>query len=278
MVSTLLPIFQSLLVFILGTAFGSFLSVMVNRAIKEETGIIFGNSQCPHCKHRLAAIDLIPLFSYLFLNGKCRYCGKKISIEYPLYELITGLVFLANFILINYHAGFDFYLISGHYLNLIFNFAYLSLLSIILLAISFADLKIKAIPNWFLLAWVFICLLGPFISMKLTSASVLYALLINLFFFGGQWLLSKGKWLGSGDIIFGIGMAFLLGLEKNLVALVFAYLIGSIIGLTLIGLKLMSKKDSVPFTPFLAIGTLLSLYFGNQIVIWYMTVSILPIP
>lgn len=263
----------NLFIFIIGACFGSFISVIIYRSIKHENGIIAGHSKCPSCKKKLKFYHLIPIVSFLFLGGKCAYCRKKISPAYFLLEILSGMLFLTNFNLLIY--GFqqnDFTLIFQDWYFWA-QFIYLNILSLIILAIAFADLEKKAIPANFLYFWIFLSIL----SLTFNNNSLLtivinqgIAILAALLFFGGQYLLSQGRWLGSGDIYFAVGMAILLGLQKFTLAVITSYLIGSLIVVLLFLFKQVKRKQKLPFTPFLIMGTLISLYFGNQIINWYL--------
>jgi leader peptidase (prepilin peptidase)/N-methyltransferase len=99
--------------------------------------------------------------------------------------------------------------------------------------------------------------------------SIALALLINVILLGGQWFFSKGRWLGSGDIFYSIGMAVLLGWQKDLLGIFISYLIGSIIAIILLVSKKADRQTAVPFTPFLILGTLIAFYFGQDLINWY---------
>jgi prepilin signal peptidase PulO-like enzyme (type II secretory pathway) len=269
---------------ILGLCFGSFASVLISRTLNQEKGIVKGKSHCPDCHHQLMAIDLVPLFSFLFNKAKCRYCKKKISWFYPALELTSAALFLFSFLTLSHSSiGWqtDFgstWLGTPGQLNL-FSLSfwailiYLFALNLNLIAIVFSDLKEKAIPNSFLISWVLLSAFSLFFTWPLDPFNLALAIAAICLVFGGQILISKGKWLGSGDFYFGLGMAFLLGFEKTLVAIVLSYFIGSIISLFLLATKVLTRKSTLPFTPFLALATLISLYFGNQIWLWYTSFS-----
>jgi leader peptidase (prepilin peptidase) / N-methyltransferase len=259
-----------LFLFIIGTAFGSFLSVVTNRTLKNQSGIFFGKSICPKCKHHLQTLDLIPLLSYLIYRGKCRYCHKKISIEYPLLELATGFIFVLNYYLL-FSPSSDLFLNFPTINAILTYYIYSCLITLALFAISFCDLKAKEIPNSLLYTWIIICFAGPLILTNHSPLSIGLALSVCLLLFGGQWLLSKGRWIGSGDIYFAIGMSFLLGLEKTVIAILITYILGSLISIILLLTKIAKRKDTIAFIPFLAFGTLISFYFGNQLYLWYIT-------
>lgn len=272
-------IFISIIIFILGCSFGSFLSVAIGRTLKHQKGIFFGASACPKCHHELATQDLIPLLSWIFRGGRCAYCHKPISIEYPALELITGLLFLTNYAsLLTSTQYFDFAENPANPLIFWTKMAYLCLTSLSLLTICFSDLKTKTIPNIFLSLWILICL-PAFLFSPFGLASALLtrfiALAIAIFFFGSQYFLSKGRWLGSGDILIAVGMGLLLGWEKLLLAVILSYFLGSIIGIILLLSHKKKIKQAVAFGPFLVMGTLISLYFGNQIISWYVSTLII---
>lgn len=269
----------STFIFILGCCFGSFLSVAIGRTLKQQKGIFLGTSACPKCKHKLSPWDLIPIFSWIFHKGRCAYCHKPISIEYPALELITGLLFLTNYTsLLAPSQFFDFAENPANQLFFWPKLIFLCLTSLSLLSICFSDLKTQTIPNIFLSLWILLCipafLLTP-IGFSASLISRLIALVIAIFFFGGQYILSKGRWLGSGDIWIAIGMGLLLGWEKLLLAIVLSYLIGSIVAIILLLCKKKKVKQAIAFGPFLVMGTLISLYFGNQIISWYLSTLII---
>lgn len=263
----------SLLLFILGCLFGSFLSVLVHRTLNRQKGIIFGKSRCPKCKHALHALDLIPILSWLLKGGRCSYCKKPISAVYPSLELVTGLLFVTNFNMIFANTSFDFF---NSYLFdplMVVKLLFLCLVCLNLMAIFFSDLQKKSIPTLFLYSWVILTaftflLTGTAFADALISRG--FALLVAALLFGGQYLISKGKWLGSGDLYLAAGMALFLGLNKFLLAVVICYLLGSLISLCLLALRRVSFKQTVPFAPFLIMGTLIALYQGNEIVYWYL--------
>ena len=262
----------SIFVFIIGSCFGSFLSVLIHRTLSKSKGIIKGKSRCPKCRHNLKALDLIPILSWISKKGKCSYCQKKISPLYPTIELITGLLFFANLSLLISSQGAVEWTIYQNNLEFWLKFIYFNLLSLNLLAICFSDLKTKTIPNIFLYSWVILSIPGILLNGGNIYDNVinhLLALTIALAFFGGQYAASKGRWLGSGDIYLSAGMALLLGLNNFILASVFSYFIGSFIVITLMLAKRAHSKQTVPFAPFLVMGTFVAFYHGNEIINWY---------
>lgn len=263
----------SIILFFIGSCFGSFLSVVINRSLEGKKGILTGRSACPHCHHQLKFWNLVPIFSWLFQKGKCTFCHKKISPIYPALELSTGLLFLNNFFFLQFS---DFPNIWANHpatleiLSIIFwiKFIYLCLINLALLSLCFSDLQKQLIPNSFLYFWIIICLPIPFLSGENPVYSAL-AILIALAFFGGQYLFSKGRWLGSGDIYIGVGMALLLGLKGVVLAIVCSYLIGASISILLLLLQKIKVKKTIAFAPFLCLGTLIAIYLGSDLITWY---------
>lgn len=239
-------------VFMLGVCIGSFLNCLIYRL--EHNKKITGRSFCPHCKHKLSWQDLFPVFSFLFLSSKCRYCKKKISWQYPLVEVLTGLVFLLifNFSTLNFlNLTFLFYIVS----SLIVIFVY--------------DLRHYIIPDKVLFPAIIISLFYNLINWQNIINSLL-AVIIASGFFLFIFLISQGHWMGFGDVKLAILMGLLLGFPNILVALFLAFFFGAIIGVILMGFEKKSLKSEIPFGPFLIIGTFIAILFGSQIVNWYL--------
>jgi len=253
--------------FIFGLIFGSFLNCLVYRLANDKK--ISGRSFCPKCKTKIKWFDNIPLISFLFLKGRCRACQEKISWQYPLIELTMGLLFLLPLLKANLSlSGFLFeknFIIEIFqdwliYFVLVFTFIYdIKYLEVSDLVI-FSSGALILILNLFLkqnhiLAW-----LKP----------TLFAMLVAFLFFLLQYLFTKGKGIGLGDLRIGLFMGLVLGHWRFLfLALVFAYLIGSFVSLALIVLKKKSFKSQIPLGPFLTIGTFLTLFFGEKIINFY---------
>lgn len=263
----------SIILFFIGSCFGSFLSVVINRSLEGEKGILTGRSACPHCKHQLKFWNLIPIFSWLFQKGRCSFCNKKISPIYPALEFSTGLLFLNNFFFLqfnNFPNLWENHPATLDLVSIIFwlKFFYLCTINLSLLSLCFSDLQKQLIPNSFLFFWILICLPIPFLSGE-NPLYTLLGVLIALGFFGGQYLLSKGRWLGSGDIYIGTGMALLLGFKGVILAIICSYLIGASISILLLLLQKIKIKKTIAFAPFLCLGTLIAIYLGSDLIPWY---------
>ncbi len=257
----MLNLFFSLTIFLFGLIVGSFLNCLIYRLETKES-FLKGRSYCPHCKQILSWPDLIPVLSYLFLKGKCRYCQQKISIQYPLIEIATGLLFLSIF-------NFQFS---------IFNF----IITCFLIVIFVYDLKHFIIPDkviypailvsgiWYLVSGIFLNL-----YTKYEILNTIYGVLGAALFFLAIVLISQGKWMGIGDIKLAFLMGLVLGWPNILVALFLAFFIGAAIGLGLIISGKKKLKSEVPFGPFLVAGTFLAMFFGEEMINWYLNLFLI---
>lgn len=235
-----------------GLLIGSFLNVCIYRIPKGKS-ISYPPSHCPRCKERLKPIDLIPILSYIFNKGRCRYCGEGISPQYPIVEFLNGLIYLI------------LYLRFG--LTILF-FKY-AILASLLIVISFIDYKYKIIPdrlNLFCLCVgiLFILLYGNKWLM-LNSA-------IGLFTGGGLFLIiavvTKGA-MGGGDIKLMGALGLCLGWQYILLTSLLSFIIGAIISLLLLALKIKSRKDYIPFGPFISIAAIVVMTYGKELIQLY---------
>jgi prepilin signal peptidase PulO-like enzyme (type II secretory pathway) len=248
----ILEILAYVFVFILGLCIGSFLNCFIYRMEQEKS--LNGRSFCPHCKHTLSWQDLFPVFSFLFLKGKCRYCKAKISWQYPAVEILTALIFL---LILNKFSIYQF-------LNLIFFFYIASSLIIIFVY----DLRHYLIPDKVLFPAIVITLIYDLTNFQQIWNDLLAAVIAAGFFLL-IFLMSKGRAMGFGDVKLAILMGLLLGLPNILAALFLAFLFGAIIGIILMLIHKKGLKSEIPFGPFLIAGTFAAIFLGNQIVQWY---------
>lgn len=259
-----------LIIFTLGLIFGSFLNVVIYR-LKNGGTIVSGRSKCPHCKKILGFFDLFPVLSFVSLKGKCRFCKKKISWQYPLVELSSALILVfvyANLFTIKQNfsalAGFNDYLL----------FAVLAYIFLSLFVILVYDQLYYLIPDVVLvpsfLVLVIFYLSSYFLGLSSDFLSYVLGMLIYSGFFAIQYFISKGKWVGFGDIKLGLLLGLLLGWQLTLVSLFLAYVFGSLVALALIGLKKKTRKDIIPFGPFLIASAFFCFFYGNLILDWYL--------
>lgn len=259
-------------IFVFGLITGSFLNCVIYR-LEEEKSFLKGRSFCPHCKHTLSWQDLIPVLSLLILKGKCRYCRKPISWQYPLVELATGLIFVSIYNLPAVFTQQFSLLYQGLGGQAIFNFIYCLTISSFLIIIFVYDLKHYIIPDKVIYPAIVIAFIYNLLRLNLEpgrfSLGVFWAALAAAGFFAAIVLISKGKWMGIGDIKLAALMGLILGSPGILVALLSAFFIGAVAGLGLIAAGKKKLSSEVPFGPFLVTGTFIALFWGERIIAWY---------
>ena len=197
----------------LGLSVGSFLNVVIDR-IPHGKSIIRGRSHCDFCQHQLIWYDLIPLFSFILLKRRCRYCHKLLSFQYPLVELLTGLLFVSTYFL----PTLLYYLIiiSG------------------LIAIFFTDLKYRIIPDQILIILIMTALFFEFFLDRLLIFNHLLSGFALFAIFLGLLLLTRGRGMGFGDVKLAFFMGLFLGFPKVMTAFYLAFLTGAVFSLILI--------------------------------------------
>lgn len=259
-----------LFVFIFGLCIGSFLNCLIYRL--EQNKKITGRSFCPHCQHVLSWHDLFPVFSFLFIGGKCQYCKKNISWQYPLVEIATGILF----VLIFWKLGFIFVL--GSELWDLIRLCFIFYIASSLIVIFIYDLKHYIIPDKVLFPAIAVCFIWDLVghwALDFGFLNYILATLISAGFFLLIFLISGGRWMGFGDVKLAVLMGLLLGVPNVLVALFLAFFLGAIIGVILMafpfgsGKQRKGLKSEIPFGPFLIAGTFIALFWGQQIISWY---------
>lgn len=253
-------ILLNILIFILGTIIGSFLNVVICR-LKSNESIIKNRSHCVFCDKKLDWFELIPIISFIFQTGKCRKCKKKISWQYPIVELVTGGIFL---LISNFSARGGPAL--GWQFTDIINLSFLFIISCFLIVIFVYDLKYYLIPDIIVYPAIVVTFLY---QLQFSIFNYLLAGLIGGGFFLTIVLISRGKWMGVGDIKLGFLMGLFLGLNLLLVALSVSFLSGAIISVILLVLKKKQLKSEIPFGPFLIGATFISLFWGSFLSNWY---------
>lgn len=237
-------------IFILGTIIGSFLNVVVDRF---NTGRgLGGRSKCDATGKTLSWYELIPILSFLVQRGKSLHSKTKLSVQYPLVEAGTGLIFL----LIFQKFWPAVYRFPAQFMFVTLFYFFISSLLVIILTYDF---KHKIIPNFFV--WIFnilvlLAVLFFYPSLWNILAGPLVALPLFLL-----WAVSKGKWLGFGDVKFALGMGWMLGISAGFAALLLSFWIGAIFGIFILIAK-KSKNHQIPFAPFLVLATLLCFLYN----------------
>ncbi len=281
------------IIFLLGLAVGSFLNVVIFR-LESGKKMVNDRSKCMSCGRVLAWHDLLPVLSFIFLKGRCRYCKEKISWQYPIAELFTGIMFV---LITNYELRITNYeYLISQFPSAPISISYLLFIASSLIVIFFYDLRHYIIPDKIIypaiIAAIGYNLLGEMIinnnfqfSINFQSISNFQFLIYNLkssyfvnhflaaflasgFFFSIVWL-TKGKGMGGGDVKLAFLMGLVLGWPVIIVSVFLSFIIGSIFGILLILAGRKKMKSMIPFGPFLVLGTFVGLFWGEKIVGWY---------
>ncbi len=237
--------------FIIGAVIGSFLNVVIYRVPRNES-ILNPPSHCPVCGHKLKWYDMIPVFSYIFLRGKCRYCGAKISPRYPLIEALTGFAFVGVGLRFGWSLQF---------------FEYVTF-SALLIAVSFTDLFDGVVPDIIVVPGAIAGLIFSLLRGKAVFISSLLGMLFLFGFFVLVILLTHGG-MGEGDATFGAMIGSFLGFKFSVAMLVIAFVIGAIVGVILITLFKKKSDEAIPFGPYLALSAYVMVLFGYKIMLLY---------
>jgi prepilin signal peptidase PulO-like enzyme (type II secretory pathway) len=243
-----MEIFYQVLFFIIGTVFGSFLYVIVIRTHKN-TSWIKGRSECTSCKHELSSTNLIPVFSYIKQKGKCAYCGVKLSKMYPTAELVSGVITYALFAKFGFSLEFIVSLITFY----------------LLFILLFSDINYFELPDIFTLPTIVLAFLYSFIFTEISLLNIIMSGVGGGLFFFLQYLLSKGKAMGDGDIRLGVLIGFLLPFPGVLFVILAAYVLGSIVSLVLIVMKRLKRNSMIPLGAFLIPSLMVSFIFYEHI-------------
>jgi leader peptidase (prepilin peptidase) / N-methyltransferase len=243
-----------LIFFILGLIIGSFLNVCIYRIPRHKSIVNPSRSFCPNCFRPIKAYDNIPVLSYILLGGKCRNCKKTISWQYPLVELLTAILFLC------------LYLKFGMTLTLFTNIIFISLLIIA----TFTDLSHRIIPNVISVPGIIIGLILNFhIISNVLLGAVIGAGILWVFRQVGL-LIKRQEMMGWGDIKLAGMIGAFLGIGHGVLALFLGVFSGVVIWAILIVSKLKTRKEYIPFGAFLTLGSIFAVFFGNEIIIWYL--------
>jgi leader peptidase (prepilin peptidase)/N-methyltransferase len=241
------------LAFVGGLSMGSFVTVVAHRLPRGES-IVRPRSRCPGCATQISAVDNIPVLSWLLLRGRCRHCAEQISSRYPLTELALGVLFAATVVVL-----------WGDAVEVALGIAFVTMLA----AITLTDLELRIIPNRVLLvsAVVAIAIAAVGDPSSLPARAIAAAAAGGLLFLVA---LAYPKGMGLGDVKLAAVMALFLG--RNVApAILVALLVGSMVGLGLIAREgAAARKRAIPFGPFLAIGGIVGLLAGSQLVDWYL--------
>lgn len=264
---------------VLGLALGSFTNALVWRIYKQsknkkskqrdEYSIMKGRSMCTSCGHQLSAADLVPVLSWTALKGKCRYCKKPISWQYPAVELLTAALFVVSYLFwpFNLNSAQDYVLLALWLVTVVAE-----------VAMTLYDLKWMILPNRLVYPTGGLAVAFTITRFLITGdIQVLLNALIGSVVFGGffygMYQISRGKWIGGGDVRLGFVLGILLGWQKSLLCLSFAAYLGTLLILVLVVLKKYHRKLKVPFGPFLLVAAFIVMLFGQYFIDWYLRIN-----
>ena len=253
-----------------GLCFGSFASATVWR-MRKRRNFVTERSECEHCHHVLAWYDLIPVLSWLSLRGRCRYCHKRLSIGYPLVELLTAGLFVAI-----YHYWPES-LVGWQWLRL----AVWLTLAVGFVALAIFDCKWFLLPDKIVIPLLILVLAERTgFAVYTRDANIIRETVLGIICGGGIfWLLfefSKGKWIGGGDVKLGFVIGAAVGGPlKALLVLFLASCIGSLYGIAMLAASKLKRSGHIPFGPFLMAATIPVFLFGERIIDWYYNLFLL---
>jgi len=248
-----------IIIFVIGAVIGSFLNVCIYR-VPRNLSIISPASRCPSCNMPIKPYDNIPFLSYILLGGKCRVCKAGIAFRYPLVELLNAVLF----VFVVWRFGFAWHTVIY------------GILCSALVVITFIDLDFQIIPDAITLPGILIGIVAgsllmpdPFIRTSLLGFK---ASVIGLLAGGGLFyaiaVLSRGG-MGGGDIKMMAMVGALMGWKSVLLTIFLGSLTGAVFGIFLMISKGKGRKTKIPFGPFLALGTVITLFYGQEIFSWY---------
>lgn len=245
--------------FILGAIIGSFLNVV---ALRYNTGMTLkGRSKCFSCGKNLEWHELIPVLSFFLQGGKCKKCKSKISWQYPVIEILAGLLFLLTF-----------YFFPPTSFGTSFNTLFYLFVTCLLVIITIYDVKHKIIPDALVYTFAFVSLAKLFVAPDLSFVlpqlwDFLAGPILALPFFC-LWLFSKGTWMGLGDAKLVLGIGWILGLVAGISAIILSFWIGAVVSVVwmYIVFRKVKARYEIPFGPYLILGMYLVLFFGIRVI------------
>ncbi len=245
---------------LLGLLIGSFLNVVIHR-VPQRVSVVRPRSSCPECGAAISNRDNIPVLSWVLLRGRCRHCAHPIPVRYPLVEVATAVLFAVTAVRIGAEWELPAYL----------------LFTAVLIAVTVIDLQHFIVPNRIVFPTLYVSV--PLLALAALLAgewsplwtALIGALIGGVSLFVIHFVYPRG--MGMGDVklalVLGLYLGW-LGIDHVVLGLFLGFLLGAVIGLGLIALRLRSRKDHVPFAPFLAAGAYLAVLFGEPLLRWYL--------
>jgi len=265
-----------IILIVLGLCLGSFINALVWRIHEQSKSktkqnnkaysILSGRSMCPNCKHQLETKDLIPVFSWIALKGQCRYCGRKIGLQYPLVELFTAAMIIMSYIY--WPSAFSGFGLVEFCLWVIFLVGFI--------ALSIYDIRWTILPNriiYPLIGLAIVQLLIGLIFFK-TGTTAIFSAIFGILFSGGLfyalYTFSDGRWIGGGDVKLGFLIGIIIGGPINsILVLIIASFLGTFYSVPLLVSGKVTRSSKIPFGPFLIIAAVIMELFGITIVNFY---------
>jgi leader peptidase (prepilin peptidase)/N-methyltransferase len=287
---------QNLILFLIGASFGSFLNVLYFRYHPDKfilnKDIIKGRSYCPKCHKTLSFYELIPVISFIIQGGRCRSCKQKISFQYILIEILSGLIFVFTPLFLKNNFITFFSKIHNIYYFWGLSFIW-SIILLTLILIALIDLKFQIIPNELNLFLLFLgiilsvlqfynwndfySLLGPYGALLGFKNNLiinkLIALLFSLILFGGLVALTLGRGMGMGDVKLMIALGIVFGWPEIIIVSILSFILGGIISIITLILKRKTMKSLLPFGPFIVVSSFLVIFFGYEILKFYFYIA-----
>lgn len=257
----------AVIAFLIGLAVGSFLNVVILRGERQEK--LNGRSRCESCGKTLSVLELIPLISYIIQKGRCRSCGIVLSLQYPLMELTTAILFALS----------AWYVMPLNFFSLKFLYSLITLLAVWVtlsagVVIMVSDFKFFLVPNGAVLALALAGIIFTFsragygfsslaVNWEVVFRDIIFASIFMLFL-GSLWFFSQGRWMGFGDVKLIFAASLLVGFPASLAALLFSFWSGAIGAIILFLFRKKTMKDLIPFGPYILLGTALANFFAND--------------
>ncbi len=240
-------------VFVLGTVFGSFASAWLHR-LRFGGSVFKGRSKCASCAQDLSAVDLIPVVSYIIRRGRCRMCKQRVSWQYLALEVGMGVLFL---LALNQSCGtlFD----SGLTTGCAPSFARHAVFFFFLALVFVYDARHGEIPDAISVTGMVLGTAINLITDPSNWLNLLLAIAVGTAFFGAQYVVGRGRWVGSGDIVLGAMLGAMLGWPQVLVAIFIAYILGLLVVIVLLAMGKKKLTDTIPLGPFLTTAAALVL-------------------
>lgn len=262
------------ILFLLGAAVGSFLNVVISRSLTKESWI-WGRSHCDHCRKQIGWYDNLPLLSYLLLKAKCRHCRQPIALTHPVVEFLVGSLFVWWYISISF-----IFTLTQHPFVILQPLFWLSV-GMLLVAIFVYDWLYSQI---LVLPVVALTVLTIIYRLALVSSGIMQindlmlaglGLVMSVSFIWAirktAWLIYKKEAMGDGDVILMAPLALLMGWPKVLVGLYLSFVLGGLVGLVLVAGRKKNLRSTLPFGPFMILGTFISLVWGDNLLSWYLS-------